>query len=263
MNGSATHTTDNTARRGPSGRATRVVRAVGTSQRAAAPRPTRRSVISPGSNASRPIAIKRNDDPQISEIEMNSVQSRAAKASRFTPSDVERTLRGCGEGDTDKRTLSRVESLQVVEGSNPPKAAWTRRLPRVPERQCRTSGWERTVSLAHKMNMKPPVSVTIIDQPEGVDLEFGSGITTVTDPATADAVVVFLPNREALERRRSLVAEAAGTDRLTWVAYPKAGQLATDLNRDILWDLLATSGIKPVRQVSIDDVWSAVRWRPG
>ena len=119
------------------------------------------------------------------------------------------------------------------------------------------------MSLAHKMNMKPPVSVAIIDQPDGVDLEFGSGITAVTDSATADAVVVFFLNRAALERRRSVVTEAAGTDRLTWVAYPKAGQLATDLNRDILWNLLATSGIKPVRQVSIDDVWSAVRWRPG
>ena len=118
------------------------------------------------------------------------------------------------------------------------------------------------MSLAGKMNMKPPLSVAIVDKPGDVEMDLGDAVTTVQDPATADAVVVFLANREALERWRSLVAEAAGADRLTWVAYPKAGQLATDLNRDSLWDLLATSGIRPVRQVSIDDVWSAVRWRP-
>lgn len=118
------------------------------------------------------------------------------------------------------------------------------------------------MSLARKMNMKPPISVAVLDQPENVDLDFGDGVTPAQDDATADAVVVFLRNREALERRRSVVADAAGADRLTWVAYPKAYQLGTDLNRDSLWDLLATSGIKPVRQVSIDTVWSAVRWRP-
>lgn len=125
-----------------------------------------------------------------------------------------------------------------------------------------TTEWGQSVSLANKMNMKPPLSVAVIDRPDRVDLDFGDGIEVAPDASTADAVLVFLPSREALERCRSTVADAAMVDRLTWVAYPKGGQLGTDLNRDILWDLLATSGIKPVRQVSIDDVWSAVRWRP-
>lgn len=119
------------------------------------------------------------------------------------------------------------------------------------------------MSLAIKMNMKPSLSVAVLDQPDNVRLDFGDEVAVVPDEAAADALVVFLPDREALERRRTVISAAASSDRLTWVAYPKAGQLDTDLNRDILWDLLATSGIRPVRQVSIDDVWSAVRWRPG
>ena len=46
------------------------------------------------------------------------------------------------------------------------------------------------------------------------------------------------------------------------VAYPKGGQLGTDLNRDSLAATLKTHGIQPVRQVALDDVWSALRFRP-
>ena len=56
---------------------------------------------------------------------------------------------------------------------------------------------------------------------------------------------------------------AASADRLTWVAYPKSGQLGTDLNRDVLAARLTEEGVRPVRQVAIDDVWSALRFRPG
>jgi hypothetical protein len=45
-------------------------------------------------------------------------------------------------------------------------------------------------------------------------------------------------------------------------AYPKAGKLGTDLNRDVLAALLAGQGVQPVRQVAIDETWSALRFRP-
>ncbi|GMQ86248.1 MAG: hypothetical protein BMS9Abin07_1821 [Acidimicrobiia bacterium] len=78
-----------------------------------------------------------------------------------------------------------------------------------------------------------------------------------------DAIVLFATNREELEQRARPLVEAARRDVLAWVAYPKAGQLDTDLNRNILWELLSQRGIRPVRQISIDDTWSAVRFRPG
>jgi hypothetical protein len=55
---------------------------------------------------------------------------------------------------------------------------------------------------------------------------------------------------------------AARADRLPWIGYPKGGQLGTDLNRDRLAAALALRGVQPVRQVSIDDTWSALRFRP-
>jgi hypothetical protein len=36
----------------------------------------------------------------------------------------------------------------------------------------------------------------------------------------------------------------------------------TDLNRHILWQGLLKKGIQGIRQVSIDEVWSALRFRP-
>jgi len=57
------------------------------------------------------------------------------------------------------------------------------------------------------------------------------------------------------------VVEAAMEDRLAWIAYPKAGQLGTDLNRDILWRHLLKRRIQGVRQIAIDDSWSALRFR--
>ena len=54
----------------------------------------------------------------------------------------------------------------------------------------------------------------------------------------------------------------ARRDKLAWIAYPKAGKLGTDLNRDLLSAALAGEGVQPVRQVAIDEVWSALRFRP-
>jgi hypothetical protein len=55
---------------------------------------------------------------------------------------------------------------------------------------------------------------------------------------------------------------AARADRLAWIGYPKGGRLGTDLNRDRLVAAMADNGVQPVRQVSIDDTWSALRFRP-
>jgi len=40
-----------------------------------------------------------------------------------------------------------------------------------------------------------------------------------------------------------------------------ARQLGTDLNRDIIGELAPHVGLDPVRQVALDDIWSALRLR--
>jgi hypothetical protein len=44
-----------------------------------------------------------------------------------------------------------------------------------------------------------------------------------------------------------------------WIGNPNRGQLGTDLNRDRLVEAGSACAVQPMRQVSIDDVWSALR----
>ena len=69
-------------------------------------------------------------------------------------------------------------------------------------------------------------------------------------------------NKEELATVAAPALVAARRDKLAWIAYPKAGQLGTDLNRDILARELTGQGVQPVRQVAIDEAWSALRFRP-
>lgn len=86
---------------------------------------------------------------------------------------------------------------------------------------------------------------------------------TAKDPKTAKAVLLFIKNSDELRAKVAPAVAAARRDAITYIAYPKAGQLGTDLTRDNLWVMLQGQGIKPVRQIAIDDVWSALRFRPG
>ena len=113
-----------------------------------------------------------------------------------------------------------------------------------------------------KLQIKPGVSVALLNVPPGVAIDLPEGCMTTSDPAGAEAVIVFVANQDELAERGEPAVDAALRDALAWVAYPKAGKLGTDLNRDTLRDRLAARGVDTVRQVAIDDVWSALRFRP-
>lgn len=44
------------------------------------------------------------------------------------------------------------------------------------------------------------------------------------------------------------------------IAYLKGNK--ADINRDTLWPIVAEHGLRPNGQVAIDDMWSALRFRP-
>jgi len=114
------------------------------------------------------------------------------------------------------------------------------------------------MSLAKKLNFKPGMTALVVNPPPGVDLDDlqMGGEDTV-------GVLAFARNLRELDTKCGAVIQAAKEDRLAWVAYPEAGQLDTDINRDILWRHLQKKGIQGVRLIAIDSVWSALRFRPG
>jgi hypothetical protein len=118
------------------------------------------------------------------------------------------------------------------------------------------------MDLAGKLQLKAGQSVAVVNQPADTPLDLGSDHAVGDDAGQADAVIVFSANRADLERLSDDYLAPARRDELTWVAYPKAGQLGTDLNRDVLAQVVKAHGVEPVRQVALDDVWSALRIRP-
>ena len=114
------------------------------------------------------------------------------------------------------------------------------------------------MSLAKKLNLKPEMRVRVAGKPANVDLDDVS----VTTSAKADAELLFVKMLADIDAKSAPIITAAKADRVAWIAYPKAGQLGTDLNRDILWKHLLKKGIQGVRQIALDSVWSAMRFRP-
>ena len=45
-------------------------------------------------------------------------------------------------------------------------------------------------------------------------------------------------------------------------ALRRSSKVWTDLTRDILWELMKATGLRPVSQISVDAIWSAMRFRP-
>ena len=114
------------------------------------------------------------------------------------------------------------------------------------------------MSLAKKLNFKPGMKALVIGRPSDVDLD---DLEIATD--AANGVLAFAKNLREVNANCGPVVKAAKADQLAWIAYPKAGQLETDINRDLLWRHMEKKGVRGVRQIAIDSVWSALRFRPG
>lgn len=118
------------------------------------------------------------------------------------------------------------------------------------------------VNVSAKLQMKPGQRIATVAATGDVPVVVADGMETADSPDAADVVVAFVRTLADLDTLAVPALEAARQDRLAWIAYPKAGQLGTDLNRDRLAAALVGRGVQPVRQVAIDDVWSALRFRP-
>ena len=107
--------------------------------------------------------------------------------------------------------------------------------------------------LLGKLQVKPGQSIAVVcGVPDGSD-----DWNLTTDLDTADAVLLYVHDAAELASSMSRLQRVAGRGALCWIAYPKAGQLGTDLSRDRIRESLVE--LDTVRQVAVDDVWSALR----
>jgi hypothetical protein len=101
---------------------------------------------------------------------------------------------------------------------------------------------------------------------EGQRIAVSNGDLPVAAPvvpeAEADVLVVFVRDRRELEGEAARLLAFALRGKTPWVAYPKARQLGTDLDRDSIHRYLLTQGLDAVRQIAVDEIWSAMRFKP-
>lgn len=109
-------------------------------------------------------------------------------------------------------------------------------------------------SLDAKLQLKTGQTVALVGT--GPELEIGA---PAAGPDAADTVIAFAADSSELSDQLTVLQAVAGRGGVPWVAYPKAKQLGTDLTRDVIRDLVPAAGLDPVRQIALDDVWSALR----
>ena len=119
--------------------------------------------------------------------------------------------------------------------------------------------------LFRKLNLKGHASMLVLDAPASFDAAL-AGLDGVqvrrTVPATGPVVyaIAFATTLAGVERLARDVVPRLEGDAILWCAYPKGSskRYTCDFNRDTGWASLRAAGFESVRQVAIDEDWSAL-----
>jgi hypothetical protein len=121
--------------------------------------------------------------------------------------------------------------------------------------------------LAKKLGIKPQMRMRILAAPDLYHellepLPDGVGIASANDePFTF--VQLFATSAADLSLYAPNLLKAADEKTLVWIAYPKIGsRLEGELSRDKIRAILRDLGWRAVAIIAIDEVWSALRFRP-
>ena len=105
----------------------------------------------------------------------------------------------------------------------------------------------------------------VINAPSELENEFKAlGFTTSFDKKvkSTDTLVFVNNSKEYLDFLNKKMVSVA-PDSVLWFAYPKGSSgIKTDINRDTLRVTGEEFGITTVTAISINDTWSALRFRP-
>ena len=123
-------------------------------------------------------------------------------------------------------------------------------------------------SLYDKLQRKAHARLLLLDLPPELDAALAApqGTTvsrTLRKGDTFDLALAFVSTLAQVEQRAAELAAAVPGDGLVWFAYPKASSKRhrCEFNRDTGWAALGEHGFEPVRQVALDEDWSALRFR--
>jgi hypothetical protein len=122
--------------------------------------------------------------------------------------------------------------------------------------------------LFKKLNLSTQTSIAVLNAPASFDTETAQLknieiVTKLAKSAKHDFVIAFAITLKELDSYSKAIASSTEGDTIVWLAYPKKSskKYKCEFNRDSGWTELASAGFEPVRQVAIDEDWSALRFR--
>jgi hypothetical protein len=122
-------------------------------------------------------------------------------------------------------------------------------------------------SLFEKLQLKDEKNLLIQGIPSSIEKQFAKltyakNVTPLLKSKKVEFALVFALSQQQLNNVLKEVFPALSSETKLWVAYPKtSSKIVSDLNRDCSWDLLIKNGYESVRQVAVDNVWSAIRFK--
>lgn len=117
-------------------------------------------------------------------------------------------------------------------------------------------------TLSDKLFLKPEYSAVVVNCPKEIISEFQSvNKSEKSLSAVYNFILTFYSQRQELEKDVANLKNSLLPNGLLWIAYPKNKALETDLNRDILHEVMKVHGFDGVSLVSLNDTWSAMRFK--
>jgi len=123
--------------------------------------------------------------------------------------------------------------------------------------------------LFKKLNYKLPFKVYVMNVPDSFNNEivemrkFTEVTKEVNSKASIDFIILFVKTQKEIEYSIEEIFQKLAGDAILWYCYPKATskKYKCEFNRDNGWDVLGKYNLEGVRQVAIDEDWSALRFR--
>jgi hypothetical protein len=122
--------------------------------------------------------------------------------------------------------------------------------------------------LFKKLNLGEHQEIVVLNAPDSFEPELKrlKGVEIVRDPGKPKPInfaMAFAVTQAQLDRASRMFAAAARGDAVLWFAYPKgtSKRYSCEFNRDTGWGVIREAGFESVRQVAIDEDWSALRFR--
>jgi hypothetical protein len=120
-------------------------------------------------------------------------------------------------------------------------------------------------TIAQKLFIRENYTILLLNAPKGYQQVLGplpEGAKVVTKAAKpVELIQVFAIKKAEMVELLKKAKPLLKPDGLLWATYPKAGQLDTDLKREVIWECGEVVGMEAVSQIAVDEVWSALRMK--